>query len=270
MTKTERVSVIVPTRNNERTIRRCLEAVRAQSHPDVELIVVDNASTDATVAIADGLADQVLHRGPERSAQRNAGIAAASGEWVMWLDSDIYLTPDAVASCLEVVHSQGVDAVAMPERTIGEGFWTKCRAHERECYAWALELHNPRLLRRDFMTGLGVFDTRMSGPEDANLRLILQSEGKRVGIAPVLILHDEGRLTLRTIFEKRVYYGRSLPVLTAEHPGAVGQQFRNLIRVYARNWRILARRPILTAALVPMRLMEAVGYLVGARQRSAS
>jgi glycosyltransferase involved in cell wall biosynthesis len=268
MTNPERVSIIVPTRNNERTIRRCLEAARAQDHPDVELIVVDNASTDATVEIAEQYADQVIHHGPERSAQRNAGIAAASGEWVMWLDSDLYLVPEAISSCLEVVRSEGVDAVALPERTIGEGFWTKCRAHERECYQWALELHNPRLLRRDFMTGAGAFDTRMSGPEDANLRLTLQDAGYRVGIAPVIISHDEGRLTLRTIFEKRVYYGRSLPMLTAEHPGAVAQQFRDLIRVYARNWRILARRPLLTAALVPMRMMEGVGYLVGARRRT--
>lgn len=270
MTNSERVSVIVPTRNNERTIRACLASVRAQQHPDIELIVVDNASSDMTVAIAEEYADQVLHHGPERSAQRNAGIAAASGEWVMWLDSDIYLVPTAISACLQLVRSDGVDAVAFPERTIGEGFWTKVRSHERECYWWALELHNPRLLRREFMIGDGAFDTRMAGPEDANLRLNLQHAGQSVGIAPVVIFHDEGRLTLRTIFEKRVYYGRSLPALTAEHPGAVAQQFRDLIRVYARNWRILLRHPVLTAALVPMRLMEAVGYLVGARRRPSS
>jgi glycosyltransferase involved in cell wall biosynthesis len=270
MTNRERISVIVPTRDNERTIRRCLEAVRAQDHPDVELIVVDNHSTDATVEIAQQLADQVISRGPERSAQRNAGIEAATGDWVMWLDSDLYLVPEALSSCMTVVHEQGVDAVALPERTIGEGFWTKVRAHERECYQWAIELHNPRVLRRDFMVSAGAFDPRMSGPEDANLRLTLQDAGQKVGIAPVIIDHDEGRLTLRTIFEKRVYYGRSLPYLTAEHPGAVGQQFRDLIRVYARNWRILLRRPVLTAALVPMRLMEAVGYLTGAYRRPSA
>ena len=60
------VSVVVPTRNSARTIERCLRSIRAQSHPEVELIVVDNDSDDATPELAVGIADLVLHAGPER------------------------------------------------------------------------------------------------------------------------------------------------------------------------------------------------------------
>ncbi len=264
----ERVTVVVPTRDNERTIRRCLESVRAQDHPEVELIVVDNASSDATVAIAEELADRVLHQGPERSAQRNAGIDAASGAWIVWLDSDLYLPPEAVSAALATARTTGADAIALPERTIGEGFWTRCRALERECYLNVPELHNPRVLRRDFMTAAGAFDTRMSGPEDANLRLDLKTMGARVALAPVMLDHDEGRLTLRTIFDKRVYYGESLPALLDEHPGAVGSQFTLLLRAYAKNWRILLRHPVLAVCTGLMRVMEGAGYLVGSRRRA--
>ena len=251
-------------------LARCLESVREQDHPHVELIVVDNASTDATCEIASAYADQVLHRGPERSAQRNAGFDAAGGEWVVWLDSDIYLTPDSLRIAIETAEAEKADGVALPERTIGEGFWTRCRALERECYLNVPELHNPRVLRRDFMTGEGAFDTRMSGPEDANLRLSMRREGGRIALAPVVIDHDEGRLTLRTIFAKRLYYGQSLPLLIDEHPDAVSGQFSLLMSAYRKNWRLLLRHPVRTVALVPMRLMEAAGYLIGSRRRDRS
>lgn len=258
------VTVVVPTKNNERTIEQCLRAVRAQDHPDIELIMVDNFSTDRTPAIGREIADRVISVGPERSAQRNAGIAAASGEWVMWLDSDIYLTPDAISVSLAAAQAQDADGVALPERTIGEGFWTSCRALERQCYVDFLGLQNPRLLKREFMQNDGQFDLRMSGPEDANLRINMEKAAMKIIVSQVLIDHDEGRLTLADIFEKRVYYGKSLPTLVTSHPGAVRNQARLLVRAYAQNWRILIRHPVKTPCMFAMRLMEGVGYLVGA------
>ena len=61
-------------------------------------------------------------------------------------------------------------AVAVPELTVGVGFFTRCRALERSCYVDDPVLHNPRLLRRDLLLGVGGFDAAMSGPEDADLR----------------------------------------------------------------------------------------------------
>src|SRR5687768_3411679 len=73
------VSVVVPTRNSQRTIERCLRSIREQSYPAIELVVVDNFSTDDTFQISTELADLVISAGPERSAQRNLGIERASG-----------------------------------------------------------------------------------------------------------------------------------------------------------------------------------------------
>ena len=128
------VSVIVPTRNNERTLEATLRSVKEQSEPGVTLIVVDNASTDATKDIARRWADVYLEGGPERSAQRNRGIEAAQTPWIVWLDSDMILPPRAIEVALDTAQRTGADGVALPERTIGDGFWTACRALERECY----------------------------------------------------------------------------------------------------------------------------------------
>lgn len=260
------VSVIVPTRNNARTIEACLASVRDQTYPHVELIVVDNASTDTTWSIAERFADQVLAGGPERSAQRNLGIEAANGDWVLWLDSDMILPPTTIAVAMRTATTAGAQGIALPERTIGTGFWTACRALERECYLDAPLLHNPRLIRRDILTGDGGFDLSMSGPEDADLRLRMRAAGAAIALAPVLVDHDEGRLTVRSVIEKRVYYGRSLPAFEASHDGAVADQGRSVARAYARNWRRLARDPIHAAGMLGLRGLEAGAYLTGARR----
>lgn len=260
------VSVVVPTRNNERTIDACLASVRAQTHPAVELIVVDNGSDDATWATAQRLADRVVAGGPERSAQRNLGIELATGTWVLWLDSDMILPPETITRALETAISTGAVGVALPERTIGSGFWTACRALERECYLDDPLIHNPRLIRRDLLTADGSFALTMSGPEDADLRLRLRDAGARIELAPVLVDHDEGRLTIRSVLEKRYYYGRSLPAFAASHDGAVAAQGRAVARSYARNWRRLAGSPLYAVGMLGLRGLEAGAYVWGARR----
>ena len=97
-----RVSLIVPTRNSARTLAACLESCSNQTHEDVEVIVVDNSSTDGTVEIAHELADLVLDQKPERSAQRNRGAAESTGDIVVFIDSDMVLEPTVVADFVEV------------------------------------------------------------------------------------------------------------------------------------------------------------------------
>ena len=260
------VTVVVPTRNNSRTIAACLASVRRQTHRAVELVVVDNHSSDATPEIAAQYADVVLAGGPERSAQRNAGIAVASGDWVLWLDSDMVLPPETIEVALRTAASTGADGVALPERTIGTGFWTSCRALERECYLDDPLLHNPRLLRRHALLEDGGFALSMSGPEDADLRLRMRAAGARIELAPVLVDHNEGRLTLADIMGKRYYYGRSLPAFAAAHGAAVGDQGRAVARSYARNWRRLAGSPVRAVGMLGLRGLEAGAYLWGARR----
>ncbi len=263
------VSVIVPTRNNIRTIEACLRSVRGQSYPAVELIVVDNGSDDGTWQVAQRVADIALRGGPERSAQRNLGIARSTGGWVLWLDSDMLLPPDSVSTAVDTAHRTAADGVALPERTVGDGFWTACRALERECYLDQPWLHNPRLVRRDLLTGEHGFDRGMSGPEDADLRMRMRSAGRRIELAPVVVDHDEGRLTVPDVLRKRYYYGRSIPAFSRAHDGAVAAQGRALLRAYAAHRGLLLRHPAHAAGMVVLRGLEVVGYALGARRGRA-
>jgi GT2 family glycosyltransferase len=96
------VSVIVPCHNSRRTIRLCIEAARAQTHPEIEVIAVDDASTDDTPAILAALDCTVVRLDRNRGAgiARNHGMRAAKGDILFFVDSDVALAPDAVANAV--------------------------------------------------------------------------------------------------------------------------------------------------------------------------
>ena len=101
---TPRVSVIVPCFNAGPMLEPALASIVGQTHPAIELIVVDNASTDASAAVAEAaLAAQprpfrfVRCETPGANAARNAGYALASGDYVNWMDADDLIDADKIA-----------------------------------------------------------------------------------------------------------------------------------------------------------------------------
>jgi colanic acid/amylovoran biosynthesis glycosyltransferase len=110
------VSVVIPARNRERLVARAVSSVLAQSFGDLELIVVDDGSTDRTAEAAASTGDsrvRVLGHPTSRGAQaaRNTGVAAARGEFVAFLDSDDEWLPDKLA-CHVVALEQAPAEVA--------------------------------------------------------------------------------------------------------------------------------------------------------------
>jgi len=257
------VSVVVPTRDAAPTLRTCLESIRAQTHPGIELIVVDNWSADGTWELALELADVALRAGPERSEQRNAGMARARGGWVMWIDADMELRPEVVERALAAALAADAVGVFVPERTDGSGFWTRCRTLERHCYHGEPRIEAPRLLRTAELERAGGFRTG-PGMEDAELRSRLRAAGLPLVWADALIVHHEGRLTLAGVARKRFYYGKSLPTYLRAHPGAVSGQVGATLGAYWRNRRLLAADPAHAAGLLLLRAVEAAAYLAGA------
>jgi glycosyltransferase involved in cell wall biosynthesis len=85
------VSCIVPVYNGERYLAQALESIVSQSHQQLEILVVDDGSTDGTAAVAAGYAPRVRYLAQQNAgpaAARNRGVAAAGGEFVAFLDAD--------------------------------------------------------------------------------------------------------------------------------------------------------------------------------------
>jgi glycosyltransferase involved in cell wall biosynthesis len=98
------VSVVIPVFNRERFVGAAIDTVRAQSYDPVEILVVDDGSTDASAEVAERHGATRVLRLPHAgvSAARNAGIEAARGELIAFLDSDDLWTTDRLA--LQVEH----------------------------------------------------------------------------------------------------------------------------------------------------------------------
>lgn len=111
------VSVIVPVYNSSAYLRTCCDSVLHQSYTNLELVLVDDESTDGSPAICDEYARrydnvQVVHQSDgDESAARNMGLSVAQGEYIMWVDSDDWINPDWIASYMELAVGQAVDVV---------------------------------------------------------------------------------------------------------------------------------------------------------------
>jgi len=99
------VSIVVPNWNGSRTLPLCLSALFAQTHRNLEVIVADDGSTDDSVAVAERLGAIVVGTGANGGCgvARNAGVARARGEVIFYVDSDVALAPDAVATAVRML-----------------------------------------------------------------------------------------------------------------------------------------------------------------------
>ena len=109
------VSVIIPTRNRALLLRRTLESVLKQSTENLEVIVVDDGSTDGSGAVAAAMDPRVsVIRNPESagvSVARNRGIASASGEWIAFCDDDDLWAPNKLQEQLTAADTAGANWV---------------------------------------------------------------------------------------------------------------------------------------------------------------
>lgn len=272
------VTVIVPTRNSAAHLRNCLASIREQTHDHIELIVVDNHSSDETTSIAADFANTVLTAGPERSAQRNAGARCATGSYVFFVDSDMALEPDVVAECVAQLRASAAEAVVVPEVSVGNGFWARCKAFERSFYAGDDLIEAARFFPAELISELGGFDELLpAGPEDWDLHERVRSRGRPIARVRALIRHDEGDVTLTGLMRKKFYYGRGMPAYVRKHPGRARAQLRLVRPAFVAGWRRLIANPATAAGMLVMKTCEfaaggagfAFGRVEEARSRNA-
>jgi glycosyltransferase involved in cell wall biosynthesis len=255
------VTVVVPTKNSARTLAACLASIRAQSNSVLELIVVDNDSTDGTAAIARAYADRVETRGPERSAQRNYGARIGSGELVAFIDSDMVLEPGLIAEASAAfAESETLGALIVDEVAVGKGWLLPCRRLEKDLARGDPTVEAARIFRREAFHRVGGFAEHLVACEDWDLADRVTADGWRTGRVKIVVRHDEGRITLRHCFTKKLYYGRAASMWISESvaPARWARPGRLLVRI-ARSDVALPTR----LALLVLKLVEWAGFAVG-------
>lgn len=113
------VSVVIPTYNYGQYIADTIRSVQEQTYKNIEIIVVDDGSTDNTLEVVapfDGVR-YIYQENAGAGAARNTGIAAASGEWIICLDSDDMIKPEYIESCLRVADA---DIITTGQQNFGD------------------------------------------------------------------------------------------------------------------------------------------------------
>jgi glycosyltransferase involved in cell wall biosynthesis len=288
------VSVIVTTRNEERNIGNCLQSIQLQTYKSIEIIVVDNNSTDTTQDIARSFTDVVVNKGPERSAQRNHGICdLATGQYVMFIDADMILSPTLIAECLKVIQIDDAVALHIEEVILGRGVLAKIRRFERSFYSGTV-IDGARFFLRSIFIEIGGFDKSLPpGPEDWDLDKRLKKHG-RISLVEnhgqeynwnlqsfvekrgvffnkhfIGIYHNEDEQSLMQYLRKKSYYAPSMAVyvnkwgsLDSDIKRQLGIRYRFFGVFFNRkSVRKIVRNPEKIIGVLVLRLLVGMFYL---------
>jgi glycosyltransferase involved in cell wall biosynthesis len=182
------VSIVVPVYNAEPFLRETLDSVFAQEYRPIEVIVVDDGSTDGSAAIVaeypEARYSRQENQGP--AVARNAGIAVARGEFLAFADADDVLVPTKLAVqvgyLLEHPEVEGV---------MGRQVWITPPPSAVPDVVWGdLDGVAPMtiVIRRRTMLEVGGFDPELRGPEDTDLLIRLREAGHDFLVLPDVVL----------------------------------------------------------------------------------
>lgn len=219
-TDTPRVSVVIPTYDRVETLPRAVESALAQTVDDIEVLVVDDGSTDGTRALIEDVADprvRYLAHDANRgvSAARNTGVEGARGDYVAFLDSDDEWLPRKIDRQLSVlddrgegwvgaycdVASTGLSVAGRIADAVSETIFRSAAPREggRELAEALVSMQvfmgpgSTLLVERDVVTSTGGFDEGLSIYEDWDLVLRVLSVGKIAYVdEPLAVTHFTG------------------------------------------------------------------------------
>ena len=180
------ISVIIPTYNRATILPRAIDSVLAQKGVHLELIIVDDGSTDGTLKMLEthshtrGVISHLgrVNRGP--SAARNLGIKAAIGEWIAFLDSDDVWLPGKLKAQLEFFAENPEYLICQTEEIwIRNGTRVNCMKKHKKFGGWIFEKCLPLcvvspsavMMRRKLFDEVGLFDESLPACEDYDLWL---------------------------------------------------------------------------------------------------
>ena len=112
-----KISVIIPVYNTAKFLRQCLDSVVTQTLHDIEIICIDDGSTDASLDILNEYAENdsritiLTQQNKGAGAARNAGMRAAHGEYIHFLDSDDMISPGAYKVLYETASAEKLDVL---------------------------------------------------------------------------------------------------------------------------------------------------------------
>lgn len=283
------ISVIIPAYNREASIRVAIESVLRQTWTDFELIIVDDCSTDATMAEAARIDDPRLRlvRRPENggaAAARNTGLAEACGTWIAFQDSDDEWLPTKLEKQMARLNAPGSDFIAAycgmliwGEVGDSEAMWQESRnsgrrtemSYEPDLARAVVEGNlQPDLLagnfistqtlvaRRDLLKVMGGFDTDLPSVEDWDCALRLAGLGPIACVDEPLVIQRFSPNSLSRQIGRRL---EAREVILEKHNALYADRPELLARLHlgqAKGWSRLGKPEAARKALAKARALQ--------------
>lgn len=134
MRQNVKTSVIIPIYNTKEYMEQCVESVLAQTQKEIEIILVDDGSTDGSTQIIQKYEEKysvvkaIYQENQKLGAARNAGVRAASGKYIYFLDSDDYIREDLLEKCYQMAEKEHLDFVMIDALGFVDGEETKLQS----------------------------------------------------------------------------------------------------------------------------------------------
>lgn len=269
MSATPLVSAVIPTYNRAGVITESVDSVLGQSYPNLEVIVVDDGSSDDTLSLLARYGEKIRvisQRNAGPAAARNRGIAVARGEFIAFLDSDDLWLPtkiekqvrllqeasESVPCCLCNIrmcwndHERTSFDISCLNPTYPEGLWL----NPAEVLATRFVLFNQGIIiRRKVLEKIGAFDQSLWFLEDHELSLRLSLQGPWAFVAEPLVIWRESRSgSLYKKAQEEELRWRVPMVQILERQLAMVKDNRELSRLVRREW-MRAKRELKAAEM---------------------
>ncbi|MEO3780181.1 glycosyltransferase [Micromonospora sp. B11E3] len=254
------VSVIVPNYNYAPSLPLCLRALLNQTYHPVEIIVVDDCSTDDSVDVAHALGVRVIRRTENGgcAAARNTGAAEARGEILFLVDSDVMVAPDAIEKAVAILESDprvgAVCGIADPVPLIRDSLLEEYRA--LQFHHWSASSEGdvsflfPAMcaIPAKVFAEIGEFNARLKQTEEVDYGYRLSQRYRLLLTSAVRGRHDHDH-DLRTLLRKLFHRGRARIPLYARV-----RRFAKGFETGSRAWGSLAALGAVVAAGLPLLL----------------
>lgn len=209
------VSLVIPVRDEERSLDALLATIEAQSHPPAEIIIVDGGSTDRTAALLRDASEKdrrirVIEAGPASPGRgRNIGIAAASNEWIALTDAGIRLETDWLERLAAAVRDNPeLDIVHGNFEPVIRSFFQKCVAlctiaPRRDTPAGRAtpKFIASTMLKKHVWQSVGGFPDERAG-EDLTFMEATEESGFKIGYAPQAVVHWQMQPSIPKTFRR--------------------------------------------------------------------
>ena len=260
-----KVSVVVPMRNEEQYIERCLAALAAQDYPSelLEILVIDGLSADRSREVVKDWAIRYPHiqllenEKQQTPAGLNVGIRSATGDIIARVDAHCEVAPDYISQCVRYLEKTGADNVGGLMRPVSDTYWGQTIAlststpfgvgDSRFHYSQEEQFVDTVYMgtfRREVFDRIGLFDESLVRNQDYELNYRLRAAGGRIFCTPAIKSRYYTRPSMSALWRQYFQYGFWKSRVIRLHPAST-------------RWRHLAA-PIFVLAVVGLLVLSRI------------